>query len=37
MSTKIGKAEGTGWNAAVRLRDAVRAEILARCGELDLG
>jgi 1-acyl-sn-glycerol-3-phosphate acyltransferase len=29
--------EGTGWNAAVRLRDAVRAEILARCGEPDAG
>jgi 1-acyl-sn-glycerol-3-phosphate acyltransferase len=29
--------EGTGWNAAVRLRDAVRAEILAACGEPDAG
>jgi 1-acyl-sn-glycerol-3-phosphate acyltransferase len=28
--------EGEGWSAAVRLRDAVREEILARCGEPDL-
>ena len=28
--------EGEGWNAAVRLRDAVRAEILERCGEPDV-
>jgi 1-acyl-sn-glycerol-3-phosphate acyltransferase len=27
---------GTDWQAAVRLRDAVRSEILARCGEPDL-
>ena len=30
-------AAGAGWAAAVGLRDAVRAEILARCGEPDLG
>ncbi len=29
--------EGEGWNAAVRLRDAVRAEILTACGEPDAG
>jgi 1-acyl-sn-glycerol-3-phosphate acyltransferase len=29
--------EGTGWTAAVRLRDTVRAEILTRCGEPDAG
>jgi len=28
--------EGEDWAAAVRLRDAVRAEILRRCGEPDL-
>jgi acyl carrier protein len=28
--------EGSDWNAAVRLRDQVRAEILKRCGESDL-
>jgi len=28
---------GTGWTAAVELRDAVRAAILERCGEPDLG
>jgi len=28
--------EGTDWAAAVRLRDAVRAEILRHCGEPDL-
>ena len=28
---------GNDWNAAVRLRDAVRAEILKLCGEPDLG
>ena len=28
--------EGSDWNAAVRLRDRVRAEILKRCGEPDL-
>jgi len=29
--------EGADWAAAVRLRDRVRAEILRRCGEPDLG
>ncbi len=29
-------AEGSDWSAAVRLRDAVRAEILKHCGEPDL-
>ncbi|HUQ24798.1 MAG TPA: AMP-binding protein [Burkholderiales bacterium] len=28
--------EGSDWNAAVRLRDRVRGEILKRCGEPDL-
>jgi len=28
--------EGTGWNAAVALRDAVRADLLRRLGEPDL-
>jgi 1-acyl-sn-glycerol-3-phosphate acyltransferase len=28
---------GAGWDEAVRLRDAARAEILARCGEPDAG
>ncbi|HEX7219325.1 MAG TPA: AMP-binding protein [Burkholderiales bacterium] len=28
--------EGTDWNAAVRLRDRVRAEVLKHCGEPDL-
>jgi len=28
--------EGSDWNAAVRLRERVRAEILKRCGEPDL-
>ena len=28
--------EGSDWNAAVTLRDQVRAEILKRCGESDL-
>ncbi len=28
--------EGTGWSAAVKLRDAARAEILRHCGEPDL-
>ncbi|HSE01686.1 MAG TPA: AMP-binding protein, partial [Burkholderiales bacterium] len=28
---------GTGWNAAIQLRDATRAEILRLCGEPDLG
>jgi acyl carrier protein len=31
------RPEGTGLNAAVQLRDAVRAAILARCGEPDAG
>ncbi|HVR96746.1 MAG TPA: lysophospholipid acyltransferase family protein, partial [Thermoanaerobaculia bacterium] len=29
--------QGQGWDAAVRLRDAARADILCRCGEPDLG
>jgi len=29
--------EGVDWNAAVQLRDRVRAEILRHCGEPDLG
>jgi 1-acyl-sn-glycerol-3-phosphate acyltransferase len=29
--------EGTDWNATLRLRDRVRAEILKHCGEPDLG
>jgi len=29
--------EGSDWNAVVKLRDQVRAEILKRCGEPDLG
>jgi acyl carrier protein len=29
--------EGEDWNAAVRLRDRVRAEVLKSCGEPDLG
>ncbi|HXF66828.1 MAG TPA: lysophospholipid acyltransferase family protein, partial [Burkholderiales bacterium] len=29
--------EGTDWNAAIRLRDRVRAEMLRMCGEPDLG
>jgi acyl carrier protein len=29
--------EGTDWNAAVKLRDRVRAAILKHCGEPDLG
>jgi len=28
--------EGSDWNAAVRLRDRVRAEVLQHCGEPDL-
>jgi hypothetical protein len=28
--------EGSDWNAAVRLRDRVRAEVLRYCGEPDL-
>ena len=28
--------QGSDWNAAVALRDAVRAEILRHCGEPDL-
>lgn len=30
-------AEGSDWQAAVALRDDVRSDILARCGEPDLG
>jgi hypothetical protein len=30
------RPQGTGWHAGVRLRDEVRAAILARCGEPDL-
>jgi 1-acyl-sn-glycerol-3-phosphate acyltransferase len=30
------RPEGRDWTAAIRLRDAVRAEILQRCGEPDL-
>jgi acyl carrier protein len=30
------RADGADWNAAVKLRDQVRAEILKRCGEPDL-
>ena len=29
--------EGTDWAAAVKLRDAVRAEVLRSCGEPDIG
>jgi acyl carrier protein len=39
ISVTIGEAvapEGTDWNAAVKLRDRVRAEILRHCGEPDL-
>jgi hypothetical protein len=28
--------EGTDWNAAVKLRERVRGEILKHCGEPDL-
>ena len=28
--------EGSDWNAAVKLRDVVRGEILKHCGEPDL-
>jgi 1-acyl-sn-glycerol-3-phosphate acyltransferase len=31
------RPEGEGWSAAVKLRDAVRTEILERCGEPDAG
>jgi acyl carrier protein len=30
------RPEGSGWHAGVRLRDAVRTEIAARCGEPEL-
>jgi 1-acyl-sn-glycerol-3-phosphate acyltransferase len=30
------KSTGTDWNAAVRLREEARAEILRHCGEPDL-
>jgi 1-acyl-sn-glycerol-3-phosphate acyltransferase len=39
ISVTIGAAvapEGEDWNAAVKLRDRVRAEILRHCGEPDL-
>jgi 1-acyl-sn-glycerol-3-phosphate acyltransferase len=29
--------QGSGWSAAVDLRDGVRAQLLARCGEPDAG
>lgn len=29
--------DGTDWNAAIRIRDAARCEILRHCGEPDLG
>ena len=31
------RSEGNGWHAGVQLRDEVRAAILGRCGEPDLG
>jgi len=31
------RPEGDGWHAGVELRDEVRAAILGRCGEPDLG
>jgi 1-acyl-sn-glycerol-3-phosphate acyltransferase len=39
MAVTIGAPiapEGSDWNAAVRLRDRVRAEVLKHCGEPDL-
>ena len=39
MSIIIGKPfkpTGSDWQAAVKLRDAVRSEILRHCGEPDL-
>ena len=39
VSVTIGApilADGTDWAAAVKLRDAVRADILQHCGEPDL-
>jgi 1-acyl-sn-glycerol-3-phosphate acyltransferase len=39
VSVTIGaptRPEGTDWAAAIRLRDAARAEILRHCGEPDL-
>jgi 1-acyl-sn-glycerol-3-phosphate acyltransferase len=39
VTVTIGKPiapEGKGWAAAIRLRNAARAEILRRCGEPDL-
>jgi hypothetical protein len=39
VSVTIGNPiapEGSDWNAAVKLRDVVRAEILKHCGEPDL-
>ncbi|HSN20584.1 MAG TPA: hypothetical protein VLS49_07900, partial [Usitatibacter sp.] len=32
----VRRAEGADWRSAARLRDAVRADILAGCGEPDL-
>jgi hypothetical protein len=40
MAVTIGAPiypEGDDWNAAVHLRDRVRAEVLKYCGEPDLG
>jgi 1-acyl-sn-glycerol-3-phosphate acyltransferase len=40
MTLKVAPAvhpEGTGWHAGIQLRDQVRAAILERCGEPDLG
>jgi hypothetical protein len=39
VSVTVGRPiapDGSDWNAAVRLRDQVRAEILKHCGEPDL-
>jgi 1-acyl-sn-glycerol-3-phosphate acyltransferase len=33
----VSRPGGSGWTAAIDLRDAVRAAILERCGEPDLG
>jgi len=34
--SKIIKAEGTGWDSIIKLRDTAHAEILHQCGEPDL-
>ncbi len=34
--TDVSAPEGDDWAAAIRLRDAARAQILERCGEPDL-